>query len=108
MKHKEEFYTDVYGNEFSEYHRGNGTRIKCQFRYTPVPGNGTNHFNKYCGIYRNPTTRRIKLEAVQGDKYVRGKRRMTYLWDKWDDDTERSNWNAKSWKTCTKHHHQYK
>ena len=107
MEYREKFYTDCYGNDFRSSYRGNRNIFGCEFRYTPIPGTGTSWWRDRRKIYRS-VCKRIKLEAVHGGEYTRGKRSMTYLWDKYEDDYPRSNWNAKDWKTCTKRKHQYK
>jgi len=75
--------------------------IVYRYRFDPVPGI---HKRKKYSIFKRPKTTQERKYACSPEHkpYVRGKRRLPYLPEAWDDIYASNKYNKRSWKKIKK------
>ena len=103
MKYKEVFWLNKGGYT---YFRFLSDMIKCEYRYSSIPGVGKNRWS-FKHYYNHPKTTQELREGYNYPEYTRSKRKKYYLPTSWDD-RPRGDIKQKNWKQCTKRKKQYK
>jgi hypothetical protein len=98
MKYKTKIYKR---NFFFCKHQIKSRYVVYRYRFDPVPGI---HNYKNYNLFRKPATTQEKKYACDPEHkpYIRGKRRLSYLPEAWDDIFISNNLNKRSWKKIKK------